>query len=150
MAKDLIWGTAQCTAAKGANGKLSGFTRADNHAGLALALDGDNDDEVNPEPHVKKTAAAADQIVGILYGITDGTEKLTMITDGIVRVRKATATASSDIGAGIVGAADGTVETIASTATEVKGKGVVIGREDPNATEAWLWVDLRGSPTLTT
>ena len=79
MAKELIRTRVNCTAAKGADGRLSGFTSADAHAGLAVALDGDNNNEVNAEPHVKKTAAAADEIYGILEGPTRGTEKLSVI-----------------------------------------------------------------------
>ena len=149
MAKELIRTRVNCTAAKGADGRLSGFTSADAHAGLAVALDGDNNNEVNAEPHVKKTAAAADEIYGILEGPTRGTEKLSVITDGIVRVRKSAATAATDIGRGIVGDAAGQVDTIANSGSDSKGKGIVIGRDDPSTTEAYLYVDLTGKPTIT-
>ena len=126
---------------KGTDGKLSGFSREDNNKGLVVSIiDGTTADNVNTfgEPLVEKTATAGQKIYGVLETVTDGSEKLTIITAGIVRVKKAASTVVEDLGAGIIATTTaGEVATLAPDNSGGKGKGTVVSRSGN-----WLWVDL--------
>ena len=126
---------------KGNDGKLSGFSREDNNKGLVVSIiDGATADNVNTfgEPLVEKTATAGQKIYGVLETITDGSEKLTIITAGIVRVKKESTTAAADLGAGIIATTTaGEVATLPPDNPAGKGKGTVVSRSGN-----YLWVDL--------
>lgn len=93
---------------------------------LAVAItDGDNDTTA-PVPRVRLADAPAEYIYGALATFNDGTDRCGVITTGIQPFRKNGASASSDIGFGIV--ADSTNAGQVVVAGAGLGRGTVVAR----------------------
>ena len=119
-------GAVGITAAKvNANQENTGY--------LAVTCVADNVTNV-PVPNVQLTDGTNTRVYGVVVNINESTQRCSVVRSGVVPVRKSAASASADIGTGIVGAANGQV-TAGAAGT---GTGIVVGRSSGSV----LFVDL--------